>query len=92
MARSRVKLNSSTVQEYLDGGHGVREDLRRRAEAGASDMRSNGPVESGEYVGGIQVWEDRTDRLVVRYGSTAPHAMVVEARHGVAARSIDATR
>lgn len=88
---TKVTWKSSAVQDYLDGGGGVAAMLRRRAEQGAEHMRANAPVTTGAYKAAIEVWEDHTDRLVVRYGSRAPHSHLVEAEHGTAARSLDAT-
>jgi hypothetical protein len=87
---TKIQWKSAAVQEYLDGQHGVEQMLRERAERGAANMRANAPVLTGNYRDAIDVWEDHTDRLVVRYGSRSPHAHLVEARDGIAARSIDA--
>lgn len=78
MARARVvMLDGMNVLLRSDG---VRKHLRERAERVASAARQNAPVVTGAYRDGIGVWEDQTDRAVVRVGSTAPHAHLVEAR------------
>lgn len=90
MALGRVRLNSSEIQTYLDGGHGVDSMLRATAARVLSAAEVNAPVESGEYVSSLHMEEDHTDRMVVRVVAGAAHALVVEARDGVLARAIDA--
>lgn len=90
MARTNVELNSSEIQSYLDGGHGVSSLLNEAASRVLSAAQSAAPVESGEYQGSLHLETDHTDRMVVRVVADAPHALVVEARDGVLARAIDA--
>lgn len=90
MARTNVRLNSSEVQSYLDGGHGVDSMLQAAASRVLSAAQSAAPVESGEYQASLHLETDHTDRMVVRVIADAPHALVVEARDGVLARAIDA--
>lgn len=93
MARTKgIKLNSREIQTYLDGGHGVREQLRERAEQVASAARDGAPVLSGTYRDSIEITEDRTDRLVVRVVADVPYAGAVEAATGNLARALDAGR
>lgn len=92
MASTRVRLNSSEIQSYLDGGHGVDALLHAAASSVLSAAQSNAPVDSGEYQGSLHIEEARTDRLVVRVVADAPHALVVEANEGVLARALDAAR
>lgn len=89
MARSRVELNSSTIQEYLDGGHGVEALLQASASRVLSAAQAGAPVESGEYVGSLHIETVKTDRMVKRVVADAPHAMVVEANTGNLARALD---
>jgi hypothetical protein len=87
---AKVTLNHKAMQDLLDGGGGVREVLRGKAESVAAAGRSSAPVKTGNYRDRITVAEDHTDRLVFRVGSTAPHAHLVEAKHGILARALDA--
>lgn len=90
MASSRVKLNSKAIQSLLDGDEGVREMLMERAQRVLSAAESSAPVKSGTYRDRLGITEDHTDRLALRVGSSAPHAGLVEARHGTMARALDA--
>lgn len=85
---SRFKLNSSGIQSYLDGDHGVDALLDREAEAAASRARSSAPVASGAYRDSIHVETDHTDRMVKRVVSDVPYAMVVEAQTGNMTRAL----
>ena len=85
---SRFKLNSSGIQSYLDGDHGVEAMLGREAEAAADRARSGAPVASGAYRESIHVETDHTDRMVKRVVADVPYAMVVEANHGTMARAL----
>lgn len=89
MASTRVRLNSSEVQSYLDGDHGVSAMLQAAASRVLSAAQSSAPVESGEYLGSLHIETDHTDRMVVRVVSDAPHAWVVEANEGTLARALD---
>lgn len=87
---ARIALNHKAMQAMLDGGNGVRELLRGKAEAVANAGRSNAPVLTGNYRDRIEVREEHTDRIAFRIGSTSPHAHLVEAKHGTMARALDA--
>lgn len=87
---ARVKLNSKAVQALLDGEQGVRELLMARAERVLASAEANAPVKTGDYKSRLAISEDHTDRLVLRVGSSAPHAHLVEAEHGTMARALDA--
>lgn len=89
MASPRVKLDSRGVREILTSA-GVRADLRSRGERVASAARASAPVKTGNYRDRIDVWDATTDRAVVRVGSRAPHAHLVEARTGTMARALNA--
>lgn len=89
MVNTRVRLNSSEIQSYLDGGHGVSSLLNEAASRVLSAAQSAAPVKSGEYQSSLHLETDHTDRMVVRVVADAPHAMVVEARDGVLARALD---
>ncbi len=86
----RVDLNKGTLQEYLDGQHGVREELTGRAGRVLAAARAAAPVATGEYRDGLHISEDHTDRLAVRVGSSADHAWIVEARTGNLSGALDA--
>lgn len=88
MALKGFKLNSSGIQSYLDGDHGVESMLEAEAEERADRARLNAPVASGAYRDSIHVETDHTDRMVKRVVADVPYAMVVEANHGTMARSL----
>lgn len=89
MARTKVTMDARGSKALLKDD-GVRRELRRRAEQVAAAARASAPVRTGNYRAGIKVVDDTTDRAVVRVGSTAPHAHLVEARTGNLARALDA--
>ena len=89
MPRAKVVLDHGGMRELLNDS-GVRAELERRAERVAAAARSSAPVETGAYRDGITVYDDTTDRAVVRVGSTARHAPLVEAKTGNLARALDA--
>lgn len=89
--RTKVKLNHRTVQEYLDGEHGVAELLERRVQRALESARTTAPVDTGHYRRTLQIETAHTDRMVKRVIARADYAWVVEAKHGVLARSLDAT-
>ena len=86
----RVDLNKGTLQEYLDGDHGVRADLVGRAGSVLASAKASAPVDTGAYRDGLHIFEDHTDRLAVHVGSSAYYAWVVEARTGNLAGALDA--
>ncbi len=87
---SRLVLNHSEVQSYLDGGHGVDDLLESAAERALSAAQSSAPVASGAYRDSLHLETDHTDRMVVRVISDVDYAMVVEANTGNLARALDA--
>ena len=91
MARGRVDLNSAGMEELLNSSD-VRAELTSRAEQALSAAKADAPVASGEYRDSLKILQATTDRAVVRVGSDAPHALVVEANHGVLARALDSAR
>lgn len=91
MARTEVKLNHSAIQEYLDGDHGIEAMLREHAEKvlAAAKQDAEGYVVTGNYLAGLEISSDHTDRLVYRVKGTAPHSHLVEANHGTLSRALD---
>lgn len=89
MPKAKVVLNRAGMRALLLDDE-VRAELRRRAERVAAQARSTAPVETGAYRDGITVFDVTTDRAVVRVGSTARHAPLVEAKTGNLARALDA--
>jgi hypothetical protein len=89
VAKVEIKLDHHGMASLLKSG-GVQSELRSRAERVAEAARASAPVETGEYRDAIAVADDTTDRAVVRVGSTAPHAFIVEAATGNMARALDA--
>lgn len=90
MARSTLRLNHAGIQSYLDGGHGVRELLRGKAEAVLSAAQSDPHDDTGAYEASLHIEEAHTDRLVVRVVADVDYALVQEARYGVLSRALDA--
>lgn len=90
--RGDFELNRRTLQQYLDGAHGVEGQLEDAAQAVASAARANAAVDSGEYRDSIHVETDHTDRMVKRVVADAPHSLVVEARDGTLSTALDAAR
>jgi hypothetical protein len=87
MARTKVKLNSSGVDQVLSTAK-TRAALRPIVEQVAAAARASAPVESGEYRDSITVESVTTDRAVERVVARAPHALVVESRTGNLARAL----
>lgn len=89
MARARVKLNHAGMRGILNSAE-ARADLTRRAQRVLAAARGSAPVVTGRYRDSLQIIQSTTDRAVVRVAATAPHAHLVERRHGVLARAMDA--
>lgn len=88
--RSGVKLNHKTVQEYLDGDHGIDALLDRRMARVLVAAQTSAPVDTGTYRRSLHVQTVHTDRMVKRVVSNVDYAWVVEARDGVLSRALDA--
>lgn len=88
MARARIKLDSAGIQRLLESGE-VRKDLTDRAERVLAAAQASAPVVSGDYLDGLGIVQDTTDRAVVRVVGTAPHSHLVEANTGNLARALD---
>ncbi len=83
-----MKLNSAGMDELLKSA-GVEALVEGIAQEKAARAKASAPVDSGDYRDSIEVWtEVHPTRVVAHYGSTAPHAAVVEARTGNIARSL----
>lgn len=89
MARTQVRINSSEIQSYLDGGHGVDALLRSHAELVLAAAQADPHDASGAYEASLHIEEAHTDRLAVRVVADVPYAMVLEANYGILARSLD---
>lgn len=87
---TKIVWKSSAVQDILDGGQGVREDLRNRAERVLKHAQADPHDKTGDYERSLHITEDHTDRLVVRVVAGAPHGHLVEAKYGVLAKALDA--
>lgn len=84
-----VRLNSAGMRELLNAP-GVQDDLERRGQNVLAAATASALVDTGAYRDGLTVWTAHTDRAVVRVGSTARHAPLVEAMTGNLARALDA--
>ncbi|MDB5716448.1 MAG: hypothetical protein JWO15_3845 [Sphingomonadales bacterium] len=89
----RVDMSSRGVKDLLTSSD-VRSDLRERAQRVLSAAQSDASnyVVTGNYLAGLEVQDDTTDRAVVRIVGTAPYSHLVEAEHGTLARALDAGR
>lgn len=92
MARTRIKLNSAGIQEYLDGEHGVRELLRSKAEPVLAAAKADPHDDTGAYEAGLEIQEAHTDRLVVRVVSTDYKGHILESKYGILSRALDSAR
>jgi hypothetical protein len=91
MAKALIfKANDAGIQQLLKSD-GVKADLQARADRVASAARGGAPVESGEYVDGIEaVVVEHPTRAVGQVIAKAPHSARVEANTGNLARALDA--
>ncbi len=87
---ARVKLNHATVQEYLNGQHGIREDLVARAERVLAAAKADPHDDTYAYEDGLQIQESHSDRLQVKVVSTDGKGNILEAKYGILARALDA--
>lgn len=92
MGKAKVTINDDEIQAFLDGDHGVDPLLDAAAQRALETARANAPVDTGTYQASLHVETDHTDRTVRRIASDVPYAMVIEARTGNLARSLDAAR
>ena len=76
-----IQINKAGIEAFLKSQQ-VRDLLTSVAEPMADDLRTNAPVESGEYADSITVEQDTTDRAVVRIVVGVAHAVPVEAEQG----------
>lgn len=83
-----TKLNHKTIEEYLDGQHGVEAALEAEAEERLARAQANAPVVSGDYKRSLHIETGHTDRMVKRVVADVPYAMLVEADHGVLTRAL----
>lgn len=90
MAR-RVKLNYAEVGVLLRSAK-VRSILTDYAQPVLAAAKASAPVATGEYRDSLHIEQIETDRAVVRVASDSDHAWIVEAKHGVLARALDAAR
>lgn len=90
MARSRVKLNSAGVQEYLDGKHGVEEMLRSKARPVLAAAIADPHDDTGAYEDGLEIQVAHTDRMVVRVVSTDFKGHILESEYGILSGALDA--
>lgn len=81
-------LNHRTIQEYLDGQHGVERVLDGLAHECEQRAKASAPVDSGAYRDSIHIETVHTDRMVKRVVADVPYAMAVEADTGNLARSL----
>lgn len=89
MASIHYKQNAAGIKELLNSGE-TRALLTDKAQNVLAAAKADAPVVTGNYRDGLEIVQDTTDRAVVRVAGTAPHSHLVEANHGVLARSLDA--
>lgn len=83
-----LRVDGGGIRELLNSGE-VGDWVGGLADRGADVARGRAPVESGEYRGSIRSTVATTDRKVGRIIADAPHALVVEAHHGVLNGALD---
>lgn len=84
---TRLKINQRNVDNLVNAP-GVQRDVHDRGERMHNQARAIAPVATGEYRDNLHL-EDGPDGSV-RLVSDVDHTFVVEADHGVLARSLDA--
>lgn len=90
MARKvRIDIHDRAIRALLQSG-GVRADLLSRGQRVLSAAQGGAPVESGDLRDSLSVWEDTTDRAVVRVGSDLDYAPLIAANTGFLSRALDA--
>lgn len=75
------------AMDELARGAGITGAVVEAAERIAAQVRSDAPVESGDYKNSIQVTVKLQRRSVALVESTDPKALVIEAKTGVMARA-----
>jgi hypothetical protein len=94
MARDgKVKLNHKGIAAVLKSP-AIRSVVTAKAEKvlAAAKADASGYVVTGNYLAGLEIQQDTTDRAVTRVVGTAPHSHLVEANHGTLARALGAAR
>jgi hypothetical protein len=91
---ARVKVRLTKGMADLLNDRGVTDAVRKEADKVLDAAKSIAPVFSGDYRGSLRVIPFmstvyRTPRTVCAVGSDAPHALAVEAKHGVLQRALD---
>ena len=89
MADIKFRLDSGGMKALLNDP-GVRAHLTSRMERVLDVARSSAPSDTGEHAASGHIEQDTTDRAAVRVVFDADHSLVVEARTGHIARSLDA--
>lgn len=92
MIAYRVQVNRGFLRQVLKSPE-VAHDLERRANRVLAAARSSAPVRSGDYQASLMgvVGVDR-GRVKARVGTTDPAGRIIEARHHVLARALEAAR
>lgn len=85
----KYQPSSPGLKELLNSD-GVRGMLTVKAGSVLAAAQSTAPIESGAYKASLSIIQATTDRAVVRVGAGVDYALVVEARTGNLARSLDA--
>jgi hypothetical protein len=86
---AKVTLNHAGIAEMLKSAE-VRAELTNRGERLLSKARAEAPVKTGAYRDGLHLVQVTTDRAVVRVVGGTDHDVLVEAKHGILARALDA--
>ena len=89
-SKVQIELNYTGFRQMLKSAE-VQAALEDRMAATLSAAKATAPRASGEYADGLKMWaEQHRSRVVVRVGSDAPHALIVEANRGTLSRALDA--
>lgn len=89
MARSTVRLNSPGIAALLKSDD-VRAMLTEKMQPVLAAAIADPHDASGAYEAGLQIQQATTDRAVVRVVSTDYKGHILEAKHGILSRALDA--
>jgi hypothetical protein len=92
MAKVRFVVNPRGVQDIMRS-EGIGDDLRERADRVVAQARTLAPIDTGAYRNSIKPFvEMHPTRQVAHILSGIFYADIVEAKHRVLGRAIDAAR
>ncbi|MFJ9313798.1 hypothetical protein ACIRN4_06355 [Pimelobacter simplex] len=90
MTKTTVRWNSDAAQSMLDGGSGVRDLLRDKAERVLAAAKADPHDDTYDYENSLHIVEDHTDRLVMRVVAGDKKSPILESKYGILAKALDA--